>query len=264
MLENPLLSSLRMPGETFTLPSGALLYKDDEIDESVKNGEMHVFPMTAYDEIVIKTPDLLFSGEAAKIVITRCVPSVKKPERLFAKDVDFLMLCLRKVSYGPDIEINYKHSCNEAKSHSYVITVDSIIKKTKRLVPTTLEKQLSVTLSNGQILEIEPLRFDGYIKMSQVTNIMDKEDTPNPEIIFNKVVDALATIIVSVDTIKDPTLLREWLSKVPIEYHYIIQKAATDILDWGVDSKCTLKCKDCGEKITYNPLLNPISFFSMR
>lgn len=263
MSENPLLIPLRMPGETFTLPSGGLLYDNGELDKFTTNGEVHAYPMTAYEEIMMKSPDLLFSGDAGKATIKKCVPSVLQPGLLFAKDVDFLMICIRKVSYGNDIQISLKHTCTDAKSHSYIISVDSIIKKTKRLVPTLISSKFNVDLSNDQKLQVEPLRYDGFIKMSQVTDIIRKEAS-DPNLIFEKLIDALLTVIVSVDGNNNKEQIREWLTQVPVKHHYEIQKAATDILDWGVDTKTYLKCKDCGEKIEYNPLLNPITFFSMR
>ena len=108
---NPLLARVNLPGETFKLPSGGILYDDDEISSDVKDGELHVLPMTTYDEILLRTPDLLFSGDAIKQVFNRCVPQVTNPMLLFAKDVDFLLLCLRKVTYGDEMEVPYTHTC---------------------------------------------------------------------------------------------------------------------------------------------------------
>ena len=41
-IPNPLLASLRIPGETFRLPSHGLFYTDGELDDSVVNGEVEV------------------------------------------------------------------------------------------------------------------------------------------------------------------------------------------------------------------------------
>ena len=87
---NPLLERIRIPGETFTLPSQGIFYKNGELDDDSKNGEVYIYPMVTYDEIVLKTPDKLFSGEAITEVFQRCVPQIKKPMELLAKDVDFI------------------------------------------------------------------------------------------------------------------------------------------------------------------------------
>ena len=83
--ENPLLSKVRMPGETYRLPSNDLFYHNDELDPSVRDGEVHVYPMTAVDEIIMKSPDMLFSGKAVEEVFLRCVPQIKKPMELLGK-----------------------------------------------------------------------------------------------------------------------------------------------------------------------------------
>ena len=63
---NPLLAGIKnVPGLSVLLPTKALLYHHGEISEASKNsGEIHVYPMSAKDELMMKSPDLLMSGEA--------------------------------------------------------------------------------------------------------------------------------------------------------------------------------------------------------
>ena len=68
MSENPLLSKLNMPGATFKLPSCGLFYTSGEITPDVVDGEVHVQPMTGYDELLLKSPDMLFSGQGVNKV----------------------------------------------------------------------------------------------------------------------------------------------------------------------------------------------------
>ena len=47
---------------------------------------------------------------------------------VFGKDVDFLLLCLRKVSYGPQVEMQYNHKCSEdSKQRTYAININDFI-----------------------------------------------------------------------------------------------------------------------------------------
>ena len=103
---NPLLAKVKLPGKRFRLPSKGLFYNDGEIDESVVDGEIEVFSMTTIDEIILRSPEFLFNGEAIERVFTRCVPEIKKPLRLLATDVDFVLACLRIVSYGGTYQIH--------------------------------------------------------------------------------------------------------------------------------------------------------------
>ena len=56
---NPLLERIKLPGDSFALPSGGLFYGEGVLDPSVSNAEIHVHPMTTLDEITMKSPDLL-------------------------------------------------------------------------------------------------------------------------------------------------------------------------------------------------------------
>ena len=167
---NPLLSRVQMPGETFTLPSGGLFYVDGILDPSVENAEVHVHPMTAIDEIVMKTPDLLFSGKAAQQVFARCIPQVLDIKRLLSKDVDFLLACLRKVSYGEEMEVEYKHDCENAEMHSYMVNITKFMQKTKKIDPTTVAKKFTLDLPNGQKVKMKPVTFGQYIHLMQILN----------------------------------------------------------------------------------------------
>ena len=82
--ENALLNKIKLPGKRFRLPSLGLFYNDGELDDSVENGEIEVFSMTALDEISLRSPEFLFSGEAIERVFKRCIPEVKKALRLLA------------------------------------------------------------------------------------------------------------------------------------------------------------------------------------
>ena len=54
---NPLLSKVKLPGRVFQLPSLGAFYQNGELDPAVKDGELHIHPMTALTEINLKNPD---------------------------------------------------------------------------------------------------------------------------------------------------------------------------------------------------------------
>lgn len=114
MSDNPLLKKIQLPGKRFRLPSRGLFYTDGEIAETVKDGELEIFSMTTIDEVTLRSPEFLFSGEAIERVFKRCIPDVKKPLKLLSKDVDFLLACLRIVSYGSVYNINTR--CPECEA----------------------------------------------------------------------------------------------------------------------------------------------------
>lgn len=264
-IPNPLLQRVRIPGETFTLPSQGLFYKDGELDPSVTNGEVYIFPMVTIDEIVFKTPDKLYSGEAIVEVFNRCVPSVKKPLRLLAKDVDFIMVCLRKLTYGDSMEISYKHDCEEAKRQTYTISMSPFMQNTRRIDPTTLSKVFKITLPNDQVVMVEPPRFDSILKIyrsaseSGISNLASKEN--DFELMRRDLTETFVGMISSVDDISDKNLISEWIQQLPAGWMRKISNLIEASGEWGPNFDTHITCKDCGKDATVSTPINPLAFF---
>lgn len=258
---NPLMQRIQMPGETFTLPSGGIFYTNGELDSSVKNAEVRVHPMTAIDEITIKTPDMLFSGDAVREVFARCIPQIKDPDKLLAKDVDYLLVCLRKVSYGDEMQIEHKHDCENAAEHTYELNVNDFINKAKKLDPTTVTEVFSTTMPNGQQVFIQPIRYHDFIDIMQNTNLED-ETSINVEKVRDMLINSMLNVIVKVDEISDRDMIREWLAGIPPSYIKKINEQFTNTFDWGPEFNTTVKCKDCGADMQIYTPMNPLSFFT--
>lgn len=263
---NPLMARIQMPGETFKLPSCGLFYKDGELDPSVKDAEVHVHPMTVLDEIMIKTPDMLFSGKAVEDVFSRCIPEVAKPTRLLAKDVDFLLLCLRKVSYGDTLEMESGHyGCSKVEKgkptpmHTYALDVNHFIRNSRRIDPTTAAKLFQLTLPNDQTVYMQPVRFDDFVKLMQA---QEKESTATPDEQVTALVETLAGIIVRVDEVTDPVMISEWLRAIKPEYLSKLNEQLEKTVQWGPDFTYKVECKDCGETQEVVAPLNPLAFFT--
>lgn len=254
---NPLLSRVELPGSTYQLPSRGIFYNDGELRGDVELGEVHVHPMSAYDEILMKTPDLLFSGEAVHQVFLRCIPEVLKPTKLLAKDVDFLLVCLRQVTYGDEMDIKYIHNCKDAKNNSYTINISKFLTTTKKIDPTTVGNTYSTTLDNGQIVKLHPSKFEDVIKMYQEL----KGDDSTPEEELDMTVFVIKSIILSVDEVTDDKMIEEWIKKIPAGWLGDLSDIIEKTSDFGPNFTFDTICKDCGEKVQIESPINPISFF---
>ena len=255
--QNPLLAKIKLPGRTFQLPSRGALYKNGELASS--EGEVHVHPMSAMAEISLKNPDLLFNGKALNQVFAECVPEIKKPTELYGRDIDALMYFLRLVTYGPNFEIKVKHDCEEAKDHSYNINLEEQIQQIEYLDPTMAATEFQTTLPNGQVVKVHPVKFDHMIKLFQMNT--GKQEFTSDDIKKN-VVFNLTSLIESVDDVKDPKFIEEWVSSITTPYQNRITEAIEKTNSWGPRQTVTLKCKDCGKDMPVELPLNPISFFT--
>ncbi len=256
---NPLLERIQLPGETFTLPSGGLFYGEGVLDPSVANAEIHVHPMTTLDEITMKSPDLLFSGNAVRKVFARCIPQVIDPGKLLSKDVDFLLACLRKVSYGNEMQIDYTHNCEGAKEHSYMVDVSRFVKTARRIDPTTVEQEFTINFSNGQSAKFQPVKFQDYIDIMQALSSSTEDDSP--EKVRDEMVNSLSGIITKVDEVTDRGQIAEWLRAIPPMYISEINDKVEKVSSWGANFTAEIVCLDCGKKVEAEIPLNPLSFF---
>lgn len=267
---NPLMmTQARIPGETFALPSGGLFYNNGELDQSVQNGEVHVYPMTAYDEILIKTPDLLFSGKAIEQIFSRCIPSINKPMELLAKDVDYLLIALRLVSFGPQVTVRHKHKCENANDNKYDVSIQDFVHQVKRIDPSIIVSEYSVLLDSGYSVLLSPMRYKTVVSM--MTD-MDNDKILTPAEMHKHNAQHLASLMVSVTTpdndgnhgttVVDTTQISEWVESLDVKALKQIQDAIDGQREWGTDTHYTVTCVDCGDNTIINVPLNPIHFFT--
>ncbi len=251
----------RIPAEKFRLPTNGFQYPDDMF-VNVEIGEIEVFPISSYDEILLKTPEMLLSGQGIFEVIGRKVPCIKHPSLLASKDVDFILTCLRKVTYGDSVTLEYTHTCDDAKKHSYTIALSEYINRTKHLDPIQCDNLFSFSMPNEQQVVLNNIKFSDVIKLTQTSMQMENNENLNFKDVENSVIETLCTMIKNVDGVDDEQEISEWLREIPAPYVAIIQEHIQKTSsNWGIDFATTVKCKDCGGDIDLSPSINPVSFF---
>lgn len=258
--QNPLLAKLRViDGLTVRLPSRGLLYtKGVELHEDVVDGEIRVYPMTTRDELLLRSPDGLFGGTTIQTVFARCVPQVLDPSQLFFTDIDFIMVALRRISYGDEMTIEYKHSCDGAKDHTYNIRVDKLMAESREIDPMTVDEHFSVMLPSSQEVKLCPIRLVDMMRILQPPS----QEEITEEQAEEEMVRLYMAQIISVDGINDREMIYEWMRQLPTMYVKQIRERIAAAGDWGVSYSQDIKCRDCGEHVTINTPINPVTFFS--
>lgn len=102
-----LQSYQRQPKLFVDLPSKGKYY-DASIIEDEQYVQIPVFGMNAMDEIMFKTPDALFGGDATYQVIRSCIPTIKDPWKLVGFDIDYILIAIRIATYGDDMPVSTK------------------------------------------------------------------------------------------------------------------------------------------------------------
>lgn len=124
MAENPLQQFFRQPKIYISLPSKGIYNPSGTIQGEVEN--IAIYGMTGMDEIVIKTPDALLSGESTVKIIESCCPSIKDGWSTSALDTDLLLTAIRIATYGNQLAVD-KKCANCGEENSYDIDLSNII-----------------------------------------------------------------------------------------------------------------------------------------
>ena len=163
MSKNPLQNYFRQPKIFIDLPSKGIYNK-----EGVINGEVSripVYGMTGMDEIIVKTPDALLSGESSVKVIESCCPAIMDAWDLSVLDTELIFAAIKIATYGNTMSVSHKcNKCNAINDYdielSFVIdhfmgckyenkiVIDDLIIKTK---PLTYRQFTFLNLKNFEL-----------------------------------------------------------------------------------------------------------------
>lgn len=273
---NPLLQRHRLPGETIRLLSGGLFYEDGVLSDDVTDGEVHVFPMNTYHEILMRSGDSVYNGNAVRTVIGECIPQILQPGELHSKDVDQLLAFLRVVTYGNEMELITTHGCVESQDKApqkTTVNIRQMVTSAVRLDPSTVGDIFNYTVPSGMTVSFKPVSFNETLDMDHkifmmtteeiegVTNDDEDVSTSSAKKLANMMIDGIVSGIVSVDEITNKQHIKEWLGTLPADWMSGIIRAFGETGYWGVDLQVETECPHCGEVYTTEVHTNPASFF---
>jgi hypothetical protein len=163
---NPLAKHFRQPALYVKLTSGGKFWPEGSIDYPITE-EIPVYPMTAKDEIVLRTPDALINGTSVVQVIQSCCPNIKNAWAMPSIDVDSTLIAIRMASFGGKMPITAKcPHCNE--EHDYDVDLGDV--RSKVQAPNYND---IVTTPDGLTIRLKPLN---YAQVSKAGSISFEED----------------------------------------------------------------------------------------
>jgi hypothetical protein len=166
---NPLASFMRQPKIYIKLPSQGNYWPRGSLDET-ETGEYPVFSMTAKDELMLKVPDAVLSGQAVVDVIQHCMPNIKNAWAVPSIDIDVILIAIRLATYGEKMTTPIK--LGDEGEIEYEVDL--------RIVMDTLQHQISwdsvVPINNDLTVYVKPLNYkqisDSAIKTFETQKII--------------------------------------------------------------------------------------------
>jgi hypothetical protein len=257
-MSSDIISNLRLPGETVKIPSSGLLYDDGVFAEGVKDGEVVVYPMSAFDELRMKNISDIINGTAITQVFRRCIPQILQPDELFEKDVNYLLMVLKKITYGNTVTIVYTHTCDKAKPHKYEIPLTPLISHTKYIDATTLSESYTIAMDNGQVVLLQPVKYKDILNIMRDTADYDAMSILE---LKEKILESTMKIIKSVDGNTNPKDIEDWCRAIPAPWFEQITNALSTSGEWGTQNSYEIECQDCKSETNIELPLNPLNFF---
>jgi len=142
----------RQPAIYITLPSKGKWY-DDKVLTPTETGEYPVYPMTARDEMLMKTPDALMGGNATVDVIQSCMPNFKNAWDIVNFDIDSILIAIRIATYGETMNIKYNVPVANEEAET-TVNISALLEDVRRV---TIQDEFTTKI--GLKVKIGPLRY---------------------------------------------------------------------------------------------------------
>lgn len=273
MTDNPLKAFYRQPKIYLSLPSKGKFYPEGTLVGDPEN--LAVFGMTAMDEIILKTPDALFSGESVVQVIQSCIPGIAQAWAMPTIDIDAALIAIRIATYGAKMPMTFK--CKKCKEEN-AIDLD---------LSTTLDYFINLQYEDYIHIDpltvyIKPLTYKGQTEFQKkqyelqkmlagsYDDMKEEERSKHINGIFEKL-SALQTsvfksCIASVEAdetvVDNKDQIQEWINNSDAEFFAKIKSHLEKLSDaWKVQDQ-TATCASCETENKITIGLDYSSFFA--
>ena len=232
---NPLQKYFRQPKLHVRLPSGGKYYPPGTLDLP-ESGEVAIYPLTAKDELLLKTPDSLMNGTATADVIKSCVPQIKNPWYMPSLDVDAIIIAIRIATYGPEMTLTVKVP-NTGDEKDFTVDLNNLVE------PLMSAKYDAVIQLDKMKITLRPLMYSEFTKDAirsfeeqRVYNLLNDDTVPAEEKMerfraaFNRLTDltvetvakSIAQIEVDDQVVSEPKHILEFMQNTSKEFYTTI------------------------------------------
>jgi hypothetical protein len=272
MAQNPLQQYFRQPKIYISLPSQGAYSREGAITGDVTN--VPIYSMTGMDEIIVKTPDALLSGESTVKVVESCCPNVKNAWELSVLDTDLIFAAIRVATYGKYLSVS--HTCTSCgTSNDYDLDLTRVVEHYTacKYNDTIVLKDFTIKtkpLNYKQLTNFNLKNFELQQKLSQAEKIEDKEEQQKninelwrelAESQHNLYLSSIESVEVNGQLVVEKNFINEWLANC--------DKSVLDAIKTQMETNKTVwqmpmfpvKCGECEAEIDLTVDLDQSNFF---
>jgi hypothetical protein len=271
MAQNPLQQFFRQPKIFVALPSGGIYNKPATIQGEADR--IPVYGMTGMDEIFMKTPDALISGDSTAKVIQSCCPTITDAWDLSSLDINLILTAIRIATFGGEMAVT--NMCSECQTvNSYDINLSSIIdhfmncRYDNRLVLG----ELTITTKPLNYKQSSVFALKNF-EMQQKLKQLDSLDEEQRKVVMDEVLENLGNLrndvfvagIESIDTgstvVTEREFIREWIDNVDRNVmESVVSHIEHNRNAWDTPPQ-HVKCENCGHEEDLTVDLDQTNFF---
>lgn len=270
----------RQPKLFIDLPSQGHFYDNTVIADN-KFSSIPVFGMNAMDEILFKTPDALFTGNATAEVIKSCIPDITDPWKLVGFDIDYILVAIRIATYTDDLPV--KTTCPSCSNdNDSILSLTSLIENfnnykiennfkiddlTFKLKPLTYKQMSDIAIENytleRQIIQIAKNKdFTDNQRDNETQKIYNKMNELN----LSTAVLYIQSIDNSANTETDTQLIKDFISTNDTRFYKELKENIFDLSNqWKLPNlEVVCGAEECGNKYKSQIDLDYSNFFGLQ
>lgn len=272
-MTNPLQKYFRQPAIYMRLPSGGHFWAPGSLELGA-NGDLAVYPMTARDELMYKTPDALMNGQSTVDVIQSCIPQIKDAWQCPAIDLDAILIAIRIASYGNQMNFDVTcPKCKETNEYSNELSpvLDSI--RAPNFSQPVRAGGLEIYLKPQSYRAMTQANLKAYQEQRMLIMVNDSELSDDEKIkkfteMFRELTDMTITgmarniqaIKTDQDIVTDESFIHEFLTNCSKPVWSAIENKLRQLGKDAAIPDNHIKCADCGHEFD-TPLTFDLSNF---
>jgi hypothetical protein len=271
---NP-LDRYKVGGVEVRLPTNGRFYKDFHPN---LGGKIDVLPMRPHEQILMKSPDHLYSGSAVESLIAASVPAITNPKEVSIPDLDVLFLAVKLAGGDSNLELELtcpNTQCNKTEKHVVSIREalgvatncdeDNSVRLTDELVAFVRPQNLATATKVSIAQYEEAVKFEGLnvesLPATELSIMKQEMFTRLTEVAIEAVVDCVLYIQTPDGIVDDPEFIGDFVRSNKAFYEVLDEK----IVELG---KCGVfpegyhaTCPHCKHEWDTAVTIDPSSFF---